>query len=93
MIKGYEVDVYQGLWDRPKTLGAPRAWAAAWLIAALYAALLFLMSGHLRWIVFVGVAWAGGQAILVALTSWDVHWDQVMVRWLFRRGEQYYRAG
>jgi hypothetical protein len=93
LIEGYEADIYRAIWERPKTFGAPRAWAAGWLIAVLYAALLALMAGHPRGILYVGLAWFGGQGILVALTQWDPDWDRLFVRWLTRRGTHYYRAG
>jgi len=92
-VHGYHVDVYQSLWDRPKTWGALRIWAAAWLIVVLYLALLLLVAGTMSALTYVGLSWFGGQAILVALTQWDKDWDRIMIRWLFRRGRHYYRAG
>lgn len=93
LIPGFEVDVYRGLWDRPKTFGALRAWAAAWLILVLYVALMAIMAGQSRLITAVGLTWVGGHAVLVMLTQWDPGWDRVLARWAFRRGAQYYRAG
>lgn len=92
-IPGYDTDVYRGLWERPKTWGALRAWATGWLLAVLYAALMCLMAGYPKGILYVGLAWFGGQGILVALTQWDPNWDQLLVRWVTRRGSHYYRAG
>ena len=92
-IQGYEADCYRAIWERPKTFGAPRAWAAGWLIAVLYGALLAVLGGRPRWILYVGLAWFVGQGVLVALTQWDPDWDRLLVRWLARRGSHYYRAG
>ena len=93
LILGYEVDVYRGLWDRPKTFGALRVWAAGWLIVALYAALMMLMAGQSNLLLAVGLLWLVGQAVLVGLTQWDQGWDRVLVRWASRPGAHYYRAG
>lgn len=93
LIAGYEADIYRGLWDRPKTFGALRAWAAGWLIMILYAALMTIMAGQSQLLMGVGLTWVAGQALLVLLTQWDQNWDRVLVRWAFRRGAHYYRAG
>lgn len=92
-IRGFESDIYRALWERPKTFGALRVWAAGWLITVLYAALMLLMAGYPRRILYVGLAWFVGQGVLVALTQWDQDWDRLFVRWATRRGSHYYRAG
>jgi len=92
-IAGYEVDIYRGMWERPKTFGAPRIWAACWLILILYSSLIVLIAGHPAWITWIGITWMGGQATLVALTKWDAAWDQLFTQWLMTGKTRYYRAG
>jgi len=93
-IPGYEADVYRALWERPMTFGAPRIWAAGWLILALYIALLFVVAGRFQGLTGIGLAWLVGQGVLVKLTQWDRQWDQLLTEWLFRKHRtQYYRAG
>ena len=55
--------------------------------------LMVIIAGRFKWLTAVGMAWFVGQAILVALTKWDQNWDRVLVRWAFRPGAHYYRAG
>jgi hypothetical protein len=51
------------------------------------------MAGYPKGILAVGLVWFAGQAVLVGLTQWDAGWDRVLVRWAFKPGAHYYRAG
>ena len=45
-IAGYAAPIHRALWERILTLGAPRLWAALWLVGCLYTALIFLSDSH-----------------------------------------------
>jgi type IV secretory pathway TrbD component len=92
-IEGYSAPIHRALWERILTLGAPRLWAALWLVLCLYAALIFLTVLGFRWGVLPLVAWAIGQGMLVVLTQWDVAWDDLAIAQLTRRYRARYEAG
>jgi type IV secretory pathway TrbD component len=92
-IEGYEAAIHRALWERILTLGAPRMWAAVWLVLCLYLALLFLTIIGLRWALLPLIVWALGQGVLVLLTSWDVFWDDVGIAQLTRRYRALYEQG
>jgi type IV secretory pathway TrbD component len=92
-IEGYESPIHRALWERILTLGAPRMWAAVWLVLCLYMALLFLTIIGLRWALLPLVGWALGQGVLVLLTQWDVHWDDLAIAQATRRYKALYDAG
>jgi type IV secretory pathway TrbD component len=92
-IEGYQAPIHRALWERITTMGAPRMWAAAWLVLCLYAALIFLSVFGVRWAVLPLVVWAIGQGILVLLTQWDLHWDDVAIAQVTRCYRDHYEAG
>jgi type IV secretory pathway TrbD component len=92
-IEGYQAPIHRALWERITTMGAPRMWAAAWLVLCLYTALIFLSVFGARWALLPLVVWAIGQGILVLLTQWDLHWDDVAIAQVTRRYRDHYEAG
>jgi type IV secretory pathway TrbD component len=92
-IEGYAAPIHRALWERILTLGAPRLWAALWLVSCLYVALLFLTIIGFRWVLLPLVVWAVGQGLLVCLTQWEIHWDDVAIAQLTRRYKALYEAG
>jgi type IV secretory pathway TrbD component len=92
-IDGYEAPIHRALWERILTLGAPRMWAAVWLALCLYTALLFLTVLGARWALLPLVVWALGQGVLILLTQWDTHWDDLGIAQLTRRYRAFYEAG
>ena len=92
-IDGYEAPIHRALWERILTLGAPRMWAALWLVGCLYTALLFLTILGFRWALLPLVVWALGQGVLILLTQWDTHWDDLGIAQLTRRYRAFYEAG
>src|SRR2546428_5844182 len=92
-IEGYEAPIHRALWERILTLGAPRLWAAVWLVLCLYAALVFLSVIGMRWAILPLVVWALGQGVLVLLTTWDPFWDDLGIAQLSRRYKAMYEAG
>jgi type IV secretion system protein VirB3 len=92
-IEGYAAPIHRALWERILTMGAPRLWAAAWIALCLYAALLFLTVIGVRWAILPLVVWALGQGVLMGLTHWDPHWDDVGIAHLTRRYRSLYEAG
>ncbi len=92
-IEGYEAPIHRALWERILTLGAPRMWAALWLVGCLYTALLFVTLLGFRWALLPLVVWALGQGVLILLTQWDIGWDDVAIAQLTRRYQAFYEAG
>lgn len=92
-IEGYEAPIHRALWERILTLGAPRMWAAVWLVLCLYTALLFLSVIGARWALLPLVVWALGQGVLVLLTQWDVYFDDLAIAQVTRRYKAWYEAG
>jgi type IV secretory pathway TrbD component len=92
-IDGYTAPIHRALWERILTLGAPRLWAALWLVGCLYVALLFLTVLGFRWGVLPLVIWALGQGVLVLLTQWDHFFDDLAIAHLKRRYKTHYEAG
>jgi type IV secretory pathway TrbD component len=93
IIDGYEAPIHRAIWERVCTMGAPRLWAALWLVMCLYAALVFLSVIGFRWAVLPLVVWALGQGVLVLLTQWDTGWDDLAIAQLTRRYKSNYEAG
>jgi type IV secretory pathway TrbD component len=92
-IEGYAAPIHRALWERILTMGAPRLWAAVWLVGCLYAALLFLTVLGFRWAILPLVVWAVGQGVLMLLTQWDVFFDDIGIAQLIRRYKSLYEAG
>src|SRR5258708_1208231 len=93
LIEGYAAPIHRALWERILTMGAPRLWAAVWLALCLYGALLFLTVIGMRWAILPLVVWALGQGVLMGLSLWDPHWDDVGIAHLTRRYRAWYDAG
>jgi type IV secretory pathway TrbD component len=92
-VEGYTAPIHRALWERITTLGAPRMWAAAWLVMCLYGALIFLTVLGFRWALVPLVTWAMGQGALVVLTQWDSGWDDIALSQLIHRYKPHYEAG
>ncbi len=92
-VEGYEAPIHRALWERMLTLGAPRMWAAVWLVSCLYTALVFLTVIGLRWAILPLGVWPLGHGLLVVLTHWDAWWDDMGIAHLTRRYRALYEAG
>lgn len=93
MIAGYEAPIHRALWQRITSMGVPRLWATVWLVLCLYAALVFLSVLGMRWALLPLGIWTLGQGLLMALTLWDVHWDDLAIAHLTRKYHAFYDAG
>jgi type IV secretory pathway TrbD component len=93
VIQGYEAPIHRAVWERILTFGAPRLWSTVWVAFCLYAGLVTMMAIGLRWTVAIAVLWAVGQGVLVALTAYDVNWDDIAIAQVVRRYRAYYEAG
>ena len=92
-IPGYEAPILRGVWERPTRMGAPRLWAALWLVGCLWVTLLLMtVTGFMLALIPV-VVWALGQGMLVLLTIWDPFFDDLGVAHLVRRYAAFYEAG
>lgn len=92
-IAGHSVTIYQGVWGRILTFGAPRAWSHAWTGLWLFVGLLILTYGRIMWLALPFCAWLVGHLSLVALTSWNPKWDDMMRAQLTQGYKDSYRAG
>jgi type IV secretory pathway TrbD component len=90
-IEGYTAPIHRSLWNRILTWGAPRLWAGVWVLLCLIATMWTFVKLEGRVYIIPMVVWAIGQAILKALTRWDLQWDQVLAAKLKYRS--YYQAG
>jgi type IV secretory pathway TrbD component len=91
LIEGYEATIHQGLWKRILMLWAPRMWTAIWLVVNAYALLMLLTVYGLWYAVLPILIWPLGHGLLVALTLWDVQFDDVLLAAL--RYGSHYEAG
>ena len=92
-ILGYHSEIRKGLWERVKTLGAPRIIASIWLALCGSLAFVFAMTLSVKLGVGTMGFWALGHGIMVALTLVDPHWDEVGLAQLVYRYKAYYEAG
>jgi len=92
-IVGYQSEIRKGLWDRVKTLGAPRIPASLWLAGCLSVAFIFALMVSVMVGVGIMAGWLLGHGVMVALTLCDPHWDDVLVAQLVHRYKAYYEAG
>src|SRR5262245_52205128 len=92
-IAGYQSDIRKGLWERVKTLGAPRHIASLWLVLCLAVAFIFAMTISVKLAVGAMGFWALGHGVMVALTLSDPHWHNVMLAQWIQRYKAYYEAG
>jgi type IV secretory pathway TrbD component len=92
-IVGYQVEIRKGLWERVKTLGAPRILASLWLAGCLSVAFACAMLVGVKWGLLPMGLWLLGHGTMVALTLADPHWDDVIVAQLTRRYKSLYEAG
>ena len=92
-IVGYQVEIRRGLWDRVKTLGAPRIPASLWLAVCLSVAFACAMLMGVKWGFLPMGLWLLGHGTMVGLTHVDPHWDDVLVAQLVRRYKAAYDAG
>jgi hypothetical protein len=87
-VAGFEAPIYRGIWERVLSLGVPRAWMRVWLGLCLIAALHLLYGGRPKLLVLPAVLWGLGHLGLVLLTSWDGHWDEIMLAHLRKHGKR-----
>ena len=92
-IPGYEAPILRGVWERPTRMGAPRIWAALWLVGCLWVTLLLMTVAGFLLALIPLVVWALGQGTLVLLTFWDPFFDDLGVAHLVRRYAAFYEAG
>jgi type IV secretory pathway TrbD component len=92
-IVGYQVEIHKGLWERVKTLGAPRIPASLWLASCLSVAFIFAMTISVKVGLVAMGFWVAGHGVMVALTLCDPHWDDVLVAQLVHGYKAYYEAG
>src|SRR5216683_7685708 len=92
-IVGYQVEIRKGLWERVKTLGAPRIPASLWLAGCLSVAFACAMLVGVKWGLLPMGIWLLGHGTMVALTQVDPYWADVVVAQVFRRYKAYYDAG
>ena len=92
-VQGYQVPIYQGVWARLMVFGAPRFYArflaCLWLGVGLY---LLTYYGW-RWLALPFVAWLLGHGILVLLTTWNPHWDDMVLAQMNQGYKSRYSAG
>jgi type IV secretory pathway TrbD component len=92
-IDGYEAPIKRALWERILSFGAPRTRAAFWACLCLYAGLIAMVGLEFKWILVPALVWMLGHGILIGLTLWDAHWDDIAIAQLTRRYKAYYDAG
>lgn len=90
---GYEVPVKRALWERIQTCGVPRLWAAFWSAGCLFLGMLTMVGLGFAWLLLPVVLWLVGHGVLIGLTLWDVHFDDVAIAQLTRRYQGAYDAG
>jgi type IV secretory pathway TrbD component len=90
---GYKVPILRGVWERIKTFGAPRFWSHTWAAACLFVGLLLLTYWGFKWLVVPFFAWLLGHGVLVALTSWNEKWDEMIMAQFQRKYKSRYDAG
>lgn len=93
LVEGYSAPIKRALWERIKTFGVPRLWGSVWAVLCLYGGLLTLVGLGFPWLLLPAVVWLLGQGVLMALTTWDPHWDEIALAHLMRRYKAYYDAG
>ena len=92
-VEGYDAPVKQALWMRVCTYGVPRTWAALWVCACLYLALMTMVLLGVKWLLVPALLWLAGHGVLMALTLFDTHWDEMAIAQITRRYRAYYDAG
>jgi type IV secretory pathway TrbD component len=91
--EGYSADIKRSLWERVQSFGVPRVWGTLWLCACLYGGLLTMTFLGMLWVIAPLVVWLIGHGVLVALTHFDPHWDDMALAHLRRRYAAQYDAG
>jgi type IV secretory pathway TrbD component len=92
-IVGYQSEIRKGLWERVKTLGAPRIPASIWLAGCLSLAFIFAMTISVKVALLPMGLWLFGHGVMVALTLVDPHWDEVLIAQFVHGYKAYYEAG
>jgi hypothetical protein len=78
-IEGYAVPIEPGVWQRVLTYGVPRLWGACWTAICAMAFLMILFRGYGKLCLIPVACWPLGYILLVLLTLWDEHWDDVLI--------------
>lgn len=92
-VDGYEAPIKRALWERICSFGVPRLWATVWMVCCLYAGLVVMVGLGFLWMLVPALVWLAGHGLLIALTLFDVQWDEMVVAQLTRRYKPYYDAG
>jgi type IV secretory pathway TrbD component len=92
-VVGYQSEIRKGLWERVKTLGAPRIIASLWLVICLSVAFVFAVTMSVKLGLGTLGFWALGHGVMVALTLLDPHWDEVLIAQFVHGYKAYYEAG
>ena len=92
-LHGYQVPILRGVWERIMVCGAPRFYARAWACLWLFVGLLLLTYWGFRWLPLPLLGWLVGHGVLVLLTQWNPHWDDMLVAQMHQRYKSRYSAG
>jgi type IV secretory pathway TrbD component len=92
-LHGYQVPILRGVWERIIVFGAPRFYARAWACLWLFVGLLLLTYWGFRWLPLPLLGWLAGHGVLVLLTQWNPHWDDMLVAQMNQRYKSRYSAG
>jgi len=72
---------------------SPRFYARAWACLWLFVGLLLLTYWGFRWLPLPFLGWLVGHGVLVLLTQWNPHWDDMLVAQMNQRYKSRYSAG
>jgi type IV secretory pathway TrbD component len=90
---GYTAPILRGVWERITSFGAPRMWSHAWAAMCLFLGLLLLTYWGFKWLAIPVALWAIGHGTLVALTTWNTKWDEMILAQMNRKYKSRYSAG
>ena len=77
-VEGYEAPIKRALWERITSFGVPRLWATLWMVCCLYVGLLVMVGLGFTWLLVPAVVWMLGHGVLMGLTLFDAHWDEMV---------------
>ena len=87
---GYQAPVLRGVWERITTFGALRHWSHAWAACCLMVGLLLLTYWGFKWLALPILVWLLGHGGLVALTTWNDRWDDMIrAQWVRKYAARY----
>lgn len=91
-VLGYSMPILQGVWERAKTYGVLRMWAACWAVLHLGAGLYLITYYGFRWLLVLFLTWILGHGLLVMLTKWNDRFDEMLIAQLSRRYKDHYEV-